>query len=117
MSSANKTPAVPNGTFLSLKAAKDAGMPKLTVASKAGPDIIDIRRVEVEINLKAEVLDMFSARNGPRKLPTLLLYDERGLQLFEDVRVPTPAATTPCPASRHANSVSDYILGRVLPDQ
>jgi len=101
MPSTDKATAVLGGTFLSLKAAKDAGMPKLTVASKAGPDIIDIRRIEVEINLRAEVLDMFSAKNGPRELPTLLLYDERGLQLFEDVRTP-PAAhhATPSESAR-----------------
>lgn len=48
-------------------------------------DIVDIRRVAVETNLKAEILSMFRAKDGPRRLPTLLLYDERGLQLFESV--------------------------------
>jgi len=48
-------------------------------------DIIDIRRVAVETNLKAEILSMFGAKDGPRRLPTLLLYDEKGLQLFERV--------------------------------
>lgn len=49
-------------------------------------DIIDIRRAAVEINLKDEILSMFQAKNGPRQLPTLLLYNARGLQLFEQVR-------------------------------
>lgn len=55
----------------------------------AGPqlDIIDIRRAAVEINLKAEVQSSFHTGDGPRTLPTLLLYDERGLQLFEKVRL------------------------------
>ncbi|KAK4191955.1 hypothetical protein QBC35DRAFT_470231 [Podospora australis] len=48
-------------------------------------DIIDIRRVELKDNLKAEILSQFSAKDGPRRLPTLLLYDERGLQLFEKI--------------------------------
>ncbi|KAM7203815.1 C-type lectin fold [Naviculisporaceae sp. PSN 640] len=53
--------------------------------SNSGLDIIDIRRVAVETNLKAEILSMFHAKDGPRKLPTLLLYDEKGLQLFERI--------------------------------
>jgi len=51
-----------------------------------GPvDIIDIRGAAVEINLKDDILSLFSPKEGPRMLPTLLLYDEKGLQLFEDV--------------------------------
>ncbi|KAK0641576.1 C-type lectin protein [Cercophora newfieldiana] len=63
-------------------------MPKLTTTSAkpgSGSDINDIRRAEVEINLKAEVLSLFRAKDAPRTLPTLLLYDERGLQLFEEI--------------------------------
>ncbi|KAK3955448.1 C-type lectin protein [Pseudoneurospora amorphoporcata] len=48
-------------------------------------DIIDIRHVAVEINLKTEITSMFRPKNGPRQLPTLLLYNERGLQLFERI--------------------------------
>lgn len=114
MPSADKASAVPNGTFLSLKAAKEAGMTKLATTCKPSPDIIDIRRAEVEMNLKAEVVSMFSSKDGPRSLPTLLLYDERGLQLFENVRLPRRLTH---PESQRTNSVSDYILGRVLSDQ
>lgn len=58
-------------------------------------DIMDIRADRAEINLKDEVISMMSPEEGsPRSLPTLLLYDEKGLQLFEDVRhvvaVPPP---------------------------
>jgi hypothetical protein len=35
--------------------------------------------------LKDDILSLFSPKEGPRMLPTLLLYDEKGLQLFEDV--------------------------------
>ncbi|KAM5345289.1 hypothetical protein ACJ41O_011151 [Fusarium nematophilum] len=49
------------------------------------PNIIDIRGEHVEINLKEEVASMFNPEDGPRKLPTLLLYNEKGLQLFEDI--------------------------------
>ena len=48
-------------------------------------DIIDIRRGTVEFNLKADVETMIAGDPGARKLPTMLLYDEKGLQLFEEV--------------------------------
>jgi hypothetical protein len=48
-------------------------------------DVIDIRRDAVEINLKEDVLTYLRPESGPKQLPTLLLYDERGLQLFEEV--------------------------------
>ncbi|KAK4100895.1 hypothetical protein N658DRAFT_426797 [Parathielavia hyrcaniae] len=76
-----------NGAVPRLGAIREKkGVPDLRTAT-TGPDldIIDIRRVAVETNLKAEVLSMFHSRHGARKLPTLLLYDERGLQLFEKI--------------------------------
>ena len=48
-------------------------------------DIIDIRDGVVQFNLKEEIHHLFRPQEGYRKLPTLLLYDEKGLQLFEDV--------------------------------
>jgi hypothetical protein len=56
-------------------------------ASVSKIDIIDIRHDAVEINLKDEILKSLRPDFGPKKLPTLLLYDERGLQLFEEVRL------------------------------
>ncbi|EFQ30701.1 uncharacterized protein GLRG_05845 [Colletotrichum graminicola M1.001] len=50
-----------------------------------GLDIINIQRVAVETNLKDDIISMWNPKNGPRKLPTLLLYNERGLQLFEEI--------------------------------
>ncbi|KAI1437191.1 DUF323 domain protein [Xylaria sp. CBS 124048] len=47
--------------------------------------IIDIRRDSVQANLKEEIHKLFCPQEGPRKLPTLLLYDEKGLQLFEKI--------------------------------
>jgi hypothetical protein len=55
--------------------------------SKSKVNIIDIRRAAVELDLKDQILSMFHTTQGPRQLPTLLLYDARGLQLFEDVRL------------------------------
>ena len=48
-------------------------------------DIIDIRHDAVEINLKDEIMSSLRPQFGPKTMPTLLLYDERGLQLFEEV--------------------------------
>lgn len=50
-------------------------------------DIIDIRHDAVEVNLKDEILKSLRNESGIKTLPTLLLYDERGLQLFEEVGI------------------------------
>lgn len=49
------------------------------------PDIIDIRGVPVESSLKQEIISSFLAKPGQRSLPTILLYDQRGLQIFEEI--------------------------------
>jgi EasF-like predicted methyltransferase len=56
-----------------------------TTGKKPALDIIDIRQATVEINLQEEIDTLFRPDEGPRKLPTLLLYDEKGLQLFEKI--------------------------------
>lgn len=65
---------------------KGCGEKKVDKAGEVSVHIIDIRRKAVEINLKEDILAQFHSKTGPRTLPTLLLYNERGLQLFEDVR-------------------------------
>ncbi|KAI0020583.1 C-type lectin protein [Xylariomycetidae sp. FL0641] len=52
---------------------------------QASPDIIDIRQSTVDFNLKEEIPQLLCPPEAPRKLPTLLLYDEKGLQLFEQI--------------------------------
>lgn len=73
------------------------GVPAVPSApAPPGPDIIDIRRSLVETDLKQDVLSLFNPTHGPRQLPTLLLYNEKGLQLFENVCTPlesVPAAS------------------------
>jgi len=127
---AGSSGAVPHGALPRLGAIKEKkGLSDLRTAS-AGPklDIIDIRHAAVEINLKAEVLSLFHTRDAPRMLPTLLLYDERGLQLFEKARPPCPLAALSLPThaaaaaaapshAPHANLVPDHIPRRVLLDQ
>lgn len=53
--------------------------------SRQAADIIDIRGDQTEIDLKNEVTTLLNPEQGQRQLPTLLLYDTKGLQLFEDV--------------------------------
>jgi hypothetical protein len=50
-------------------------------------DIIDIRSDAIEMDLKVEILSMLKPAKGPKKMPTLLLYDETGLQMFEKVGI------------------------------
>ena len=70
--------------------AKKVAAPNTTESKPNGPsnNIIDIRQASVEMNLRDEIVSQFCPKKGPRTLPTLLLYDEAGLQLFEDVRCP-----------------------------
>lgn len=90
------SPSASSGTAGSLEA-KAVYMPK-SLGPKAVSnsesiskiDIIDIRRDAVEINLKEDVLTSLRPESGPKQLPTLLLYDERGLQLFEEVSLRQP---------------------------
>jgi uncharacterized SAM-dependent methyltransferase len=48
-------------------------------------DIIDIRQDAVEMYLKDEIFNQLRPTAGPKQLPTLLLYNERGLQIYEEV--------------------------------
>ncbi len=69
-----------------IKAAERHLMKHLGSRTHSNIDIIDIRHDAVEINLKEEILSSLKVAPGQRSLPTLLLYDERGLQIFEEVR-------------------------------
>ncbi|KAI1351363.1 DUF323 domain protein [Xylaria sp. FL0043] len=54
-------------------------------ATEIPVDIIDIRRDTAKANLKEEIYRLLHSEERPRRLPTLLLYDEKGLQLFEKI--------------------------------
>jgi len=94
-------PSLVHSFFESLatgKPARGAYKPqdKAAAAVAAGTthvNIIDIRRNTVEASLKEEIHSLFYPHTGPRKLPTLLLYDEMGLQLFEKVGLLPPFFT------------------------
>ncbi|KAG6234139.1 Ergothioneine biosynthesis protein 1 [Claviceps purpurea] len=48
--------------------------------------VIDIRSNKDDLNLRHALVSSFNPHDGkPRWLPTMLLYDEKGLQLFEDI--------------------------------
>ena len=68
-----------------MQVAQMFGVQKPSKVHASPVDIIDVRRTIVDVSLKDEVLAMFNPTIGPRQLPTLLLYDESGLQLFEEV--------------------------------
>lgn len=96
-------PAVRESVLLAPQHITDDAMGlKAAETATAKPlDIIDIQNERVEINLKDEILSQMNPEDGPRTLPTLLLYDERGLQLFEDVCFPvSPQRASPSPTTR-----------------
>lgn len=93
MPSIQEATATPHGAFPRLGAAKEKqGVANIRTDAGRELDILDIRHAAVETSLRADVLSSFRPRDGPRKLPTLLLYDERGLQLFEKVHTETAPA-------------------------
>jgi uncharacterized SAM-dependent methyltransferase len=48
--------------------------------------ILDIRREEIESSILSEMKDMLrSAAGKEKRMPTMLLYDEQGLKLFEEI--------------------------------
>jgi len=105
MTGADVAPSRPSGPLSHPKA-----------AGKASVDILDIRRADVQFNIKADILSQFHPETGPRTLPTLLLYNERGLQLFEDVS-PANGRLSHLSEADEANTGTDHVSGRVLSDQ
>lgn len=50
------------------------------------PTIVDIRQDKAELSMHDEIIQGLQADEGNEKtLPTMLLYDENGLQLFEAI--------------------------------
>lgn len=68
--------------------------PPFTKSLREGPEqpksssdthIIDIRQDGVEMYLKDEILNQLKPESGLKHIPTILLYNERGLQIYEEV--------------------------------
>lgn len=61
-------------------------MGSITPTANETSNIIDIRSDTASIELKQLILDGLQPKNGGEKtLPTLLLYDNAGLKLFEKI--------------------------------
>lgn len=59
---------------------------KRPIHGSSAPEIIDIRRDKVGRSLLEDIKSgLRPAGGGEKSLPTLLLYDELGLRLFEDI--------------------------------
>lgn len=59
---------------------------ELNGSEKTVPQIIDIRSDTASFELKKHILAGLHPENGSEKtLPTLLLYDDKGLKLFEEI--------------------------------
>lgn len=97
-----------------LSLSKGLGENDISKAGGASVDIIDIRRKAVELNLKEDISSQFHPKTGPRTLPTLLLYSERGLQLFEDVSSAQQSASR---TWMNVDIGTDHVSGRVLFDK
>lgn len=83
------TPHISNGAVEDISSApshvtKVTGV-KFKSRHNSTHDIIDIRHDGAEIELKDEILASLRPHSGLKSLPTLLLYDERGLQIYEEV--------------------------------
>lgn len=56
------------------------------IARRQGYEIIDIRQDSFNGSLRADILDGLNPpTGGEKRMPTLLLYDETGLKLFEEI--------------------------------
>ncbi|KAM0157134.1 hypothetical protein ACHAQE_006114 [Botrytis cinerea] len=84
-------PSISNGAVEDVSSVS----PHVTKVTGASPkshhnsnfNIIDIRHDGAEIELKDEILASLRPKSGLKSLPTLLLYDERGLQIYEEVGI------------------------------
>jgi len=48
--------------------------------------IIDIRKTNsYQANLKDEIIDGLNSKDSMKSIPTIVLYDDKGLQIFEQI--------------------------------
>ena len=77
------------------------------------PHIIDIRQADIQFDLLDDIRTKLQPPPGAEKeLPTLLLYDETGLKLFEDITYLDEYYLTNAEIDalkRHAHSIVDRI--------
>lgn len=79
--------------------------------------IIDIRSDAAGINLKHEIKAGLHAQQGEKTLPTLLLYDNKGLKLFENITYLEQYYLTGHEIevlTQHADNIADRIPNEAL---
>jgi len=69
----------------------------LTMSAASSPiEIIDVRNkaaatpIDGGLDLRAQIVQGLSLPPGQKTLPTLLLYDERGLRIYDDITTQAP---------------------------
>lgn len=94
-------------------APNNATVPNGTNKATTSPRIIDIRSDTAGINLKQEIKAGLNVADGEEKtLPTLLLYDDDGLKLFERITYLEQYYLTGQEIevlTEHANKIADRI--------
>lgn len=77
-------------------------------------NIIDIRQDREEISLSEEIHKGLNVASGQQKsLPTLLLYDEKGLKLFEEITYLKEYYLTNAEIDvlkRHAHEIAQHVM-------
>lgn len=56
----------------------------------AEPHIVQLPRIEAATTLCDEIIEGLQKPQGQRTLPTILLYDERGLRLYDEITTKAP---------------------------
>jgi uncharacterized SAM-dependent methyltransferase len=53
-------------------------------------EIVDVHTLETSEDLRQQIIDGLKEAPGHKTLPTMLLYDERGLRLYDDITTKAP---------------------------
>lgn len=79
-------PAAPDSTSAKFGCHAASAPAASAFANPDAFDIVDFRQEELKIDFPADIRTGLAAPDGVQKtLPTLLVYDEPGLQLFQDI--------------------------------
>ncbi|KAL9109487.1 MAG: hypothetical protein Q9227_005822 [Pyrenula ochraceoflavens] len=81
-------------------------------------EVVDIRQEKLELALPQLILDGINPKNGsPRHMPTLVLYDETGLKLFEKITYSKDYYLTNAEIEvleKHADAIAERIPDEAL---
>ena len=76
------------------------------------PDVIDIRRNEIDFDLVDDINKGLQAPKGEKCLPSMIFYDEKGLRLFEAITYLDeyyPTNTEIAVLEEHADEIAENI--------